>query len=340
MFDDLIRELERLERPQTISVSIPEDKEGYVDRQCPNSKCTADFKVLSEDWGSKVANDRAYCPVCRNEAPSDNWATPAQREYVRAVGLAHLKRQVHDALATGARQFNQRQRPGFISLSLSVTPASAPVLLPCAVGDVMRQRFTCERCQCRYSSIGAAFFCPACGHNSVLTTFVHTLETVRNTVAAVPSIRQAMDGDPDRAHNAVRLLLEQSIGRLIGAFEHYTEELFATVPTAPHTKVKRGSFQRLDEASSLWQEVVGKGYQDILSPQEMAGLVRLFQQRHLLTHTNGIVDASYLTKAGDAAYTVGQRIVIREADVLTLADLLAKLASSLKTFSAPPPLQS
>jgi hypothetical protein len=339
MFDDLIREVRQLERRQTISVPLPEDKEGYVDRQCPGAKCKAEFKVLGKDWDSKVANARAYCPVCRNEAPSDDWATPAQVKYVEAVALAHLKRQLHGALESGARQFNQRQRPGLLTFSLSVTPDTTPVFLPRAVGEVMRQRFTCERCQCSYSSIGAAFFCPACGHNSVLTTFVQTLETVRNTVAALPSIRQAMDADPDAAHNAVRLLLEQSMGRLVGAFENYAEELFASVPTAPHAKAKRGSFQRLDEASRLWQEAVGKRYQDLLSPQEMAGLVRFVQQRHLLTHANGIVDADYLTKSADRTYSICQRIVIREADVLTLADLLAKLANALKALSAPPPPQ-
>jgi hypothetical protein len=299
MFEGLIRELEHLEKPQTISVALPEDKEGYVDRQCPGAKCKAEFKVLGKDWESKLINKRAYCPVCRHQAPPTDWATPAQREYVRAVGLAHLKRQVHEALESGARQFNQRKRPGFITFSLSVSPDTAPVFLPCAVGELMRQRFTCERCQCSYSSIGAAFFCPACGHNSVLSTFVQTLATVRNTVGAIPSISQAMAEDPDAAHNAIRLLLEQSMARLVGAFEHYTEELFTTVPTAPHAKVRRGSFQRLDEASALWLEAVGKGYQDLLSAREMAGLVRYVQQRHLLTHANGIVDAAYLAKSAD-----------------------------------------
>ena len=144
-----------------------------------------------------------------------------------------------------------------------------------------------------------------------------------------------MGDDPDAAHNVNRLLLEQSIGRLVGAFEHYTEELFATVPTAPHTKTKRGSFQRLDEASTLWQEAVGKGYQDLLSPQEMARLVRYVQQRHILTHGNGIVDAAYMAKSADTTYSIGQRIVIRDSDVLALADLLANLADALRGLSAP-----
>lgn len=333
MFDDLIREVSRLEQTQSISVPIPEDKEGFIDRQCPSAKCRAEFKVFGKDWDAKVTKKRAYCPVCRNEAPPADWATTAQVKYAKAVALAHLKQQLHGALEAGARQFNQRQQDGFITLSLSVTSHITHVSLPRAVGEVMRQRFTCEQCQCGYSSIGAAFFCPACGHNSVLNTFLHTLETVRNTIAAIPNIRQAMQVNPDTAHDSVRLILEQSIGRLVGAFEHYTEALFATLPIAATAKVKRGSFQRIDEASGLWQEVVGKGYHDLLCPHEMANLVRLVQQRHLLVHTDGIVDNGYLIKSADNAYTIGQRIVIQESDVLNLADLLGKLAAALKSYA-------
>jgi hypothetical protein len=338
MFDDLIREVRRLEQTQTISVPLPEDKEGYIDRQCPSAKCKVEFKVFGKDWDSKVAKQRAYCPVCRNKAPSNDWATTAQVKYAKAVALAHFKRQLHDALEVGARQFNQRQQQsGFITLSLSVTPDTTPVSLPRAVGDVMRQRFVCEHCQCGYSSIGAAFFCPACGHNSVLTTFLQTLEIVRNTVSAIPIIRQAMQGNPDWAHNSSRLILEQSLVRLFGAFELYSGELFATLPKAATAKVKRGCFQRLDEASSLWQEALGKGYHDLLSANEMSLLARYVQQRHLLTHTNGIVDADYLAKSADKTYAIGQRVIIRESDVLTLAELVSKLAAALKSLSQEPP---
>jgi len=330
MFDDLIREIRRLEHGQKLSVSLPEDDDGYLDRQCSDEKCKADFKVLAQDWDQKVSDNRAYCPLCRHEAPSDEWATVAQVEYAKAVAMAHLKRRIHGALVSGARSFNNRQRPGFITLSLSVKPDTTPVFLPKAVGEAMRQRFSCEICSCRYSSIGATYFCPACGHNSVLSTFTQTVDTVRNTINAVPAIRQAMGEDRDGAENTIRLLLEQSMGRLVGAFEHYTEELFATVQTAPHAKVRRGSFQRLDEASTLWREAVGKGYGDILSAQEMMNFIRLTQQRHLLTHCNGIVDADYLKKSGDAAYAVGQRITIREVDVLLLADLVERTGKTLK----------
>ena len=43
----------------------------------------------------------------------------------------------------------------------------------------MTARSACETCACAYASVGAAFFCPACGHNSAVTTFAGALATIR-----------------------------------------------------------------------------------------------------------------------------------------------------------------
>ena len=330
MFEDLIREVGRLERGMTISVPIPEDEKGYVDRRCPSKSCRSLFKVFGSDWDEKVPDERAFCPLCRYEARSDEWATPEQNKYVKAVAMREFRKRLNGALEAGARSFNQRQRPGFLTFSLSVTPDRTPVFLPRAVGEIMEQAFTCETCSCRYSSIGAAFFCPACGHNSAISTFGQTLETVRHTIGAIKAIKEAFGDSRDAAENAIRLIMEQSMGKLVGAFEHFTEALFEKVPGAPLNKVKRGSFQRLNEASGLWREALGKGYEEFLEPQEFTDLCLLFQKRHLLMHCDGVVDADYIQKSGDHDYAPGQRIVIREAHVLRLAFLVGKIRDELK----------
>lgn len=58
----------------------------------------------------------------------------------------------------------------------------------------------------------------------------------------------------------------------------------------------------------------------------------LFQRRHVLSHRQGLVDQTYIDRSGDTTYAVGQRLVVRDADVLELADLLGKLAAGLKTL--------
>jgi hypothetical protein len=335
MFEDLIREIRNLERSMTVSVPIPTDEKGFLDRACPSKNCGAIFKVHDGDWEAKITNDQGFCPLCRHSAKSEDWATPEQMQYAKSVAMRKFESRLHSALEAGARGFNYRQRSGFITMSMSVSPHSPRFVIPCRVADIMEQQFECEHCACRYSSVGAAFFCPACGHNSSISVFSHTLGAVQKTLEAIPAIRQAFGEDKDGAENATRLVVEQSFGKLVGAFEHYSEAVFEMIPMAPIAKVKRGSFQRLAEASQLWREAVNIGYEDMLNPAEFSALLTLFQKRHLLIHADGIVDADYLLKSGDKHYLIGQRIVVRAAHIMELLNLLQKLGAKLKTFLLP-----
>jgi hypothetical protein len=58
-------------------------------------------------------------------------------------------------------------------------------------------------------------------------------------------------------------------------------------------------------------------------------MTRYVQQRHLLTHRDGIVDQTYLDHSGDRAYRIGQRIIVRPDDTRALADLLSDLARAV-----------
>lgn len=61
MFDDPVGELKKLEAGKSISVPIQIDDSGYLDRLCPWSECSFDFKVLLEDWKAKVPDESVYC---------------------------------------------------------------------------------------------------------------------------------------------------------------------------------------------------------------------------------------------------------------------------------------
>jgi uncharacterized Zn finger protein (UPF0148 family) len=323
LFDRLLREIRKLDGSK-ISIDLPLDEQGYLDRQCPSSECQFGFKVLHEDWRDKVSDDRVYCPLCRYEQPSDEWSTTEQVEYAKAAALALVKKNIHVALREDAHQFNRRQKPGFIQMSMNVKSGSPSAILPVGVAGVMQQRLACEACGCQYAVIGAAFFCPACGYNSVVATFDQTIETVRQIVGQMSSVRSllAANFNEDIAHNSVRTTLEDSIARLVSAFQQYSEVLFDTVPGASTIKRRKNVFQNLAESSTLWRNATGKGYDDLLSTAELRELGELFQ--------NGIVDQEYIDKSGDATYAIGQRVVIKEATVLRLADLLARLSEGLR----------
>lgn len=334
MFNKLLRDLKRLERGVRVPIQVPLDDEGYLDRRCPSQTCHAEFKVLFDDWKDKVADEVAYCAVCRADAPATGWNTDAQGRLIHQSARALLHRTINEAMREDALRFNASQRPGLISLSLSVSPSAPPVVLPAEAADVMRLKSACESCGCRYASIGAAFFCPACGHNSAGSTFDQTVQTVRSVVAQIPTIRAALAtaGGEDLAQDSIRGLLEDSLGRLVAAFQRFAEAMYERSPEDRRQEVKKNAFQRLRESSGLWREVYGRGYEQMLAPEEMTDLIRLFQQRHLIAHRDGLVDQDYIDKSGDTTYAVGQRLVVRDGSILRLADLVSKLGEEIRSL--------
>jgi predicted RNA-binding Zn-ribbon protein involved in translation (DUF1610 family) len=77
-----------------------------------------------------------------------------------------------------------------ISMSLKHTPSPVKVVLPPEADEVLRQDFVCSSCSSRYSTIGHGYFCPACGHNSAIRDFEHTLELSRKAIQAIPTIAE------------------------------------------------------------------------------------------------------------------------------------------------------
>ena len=327
MFDETIRALNALDGQNQVSVSIEDDAEGYFDRECPSEECLFQFKILSEDWKEKVRDEEVFCPSCRHVADSQKWWTQQQIAHAQQAAIAEIAGSINGALARDAEQWNRVQpKGGLISMTMRVDNLNRQVLLPPAAAEAMQFKITCPACECHYAVIGVAFFCPACGHNAADQQFHQSLAGITQALDAIGSVRTAID-DKDAAENTVRLLVENGLQNAVAAFQRYVEALYAALPDA--ISPRRNIFQNLAEGSALWEAAAGKTYADHLTDVELMTLQRAFQQRHLLAHTQGIVDESYLNKSGDKKYTVGQRIVIREAGVREATKLVKKLAFGL-----------
>lgn len=327
MFDDLIRELRRLDGTHEISAPIPSDDQGYLDRECPSSECLSQFKVHGDDWRDKVRDEEVFCPFCRHAADSGKWLTQEQVKHLEETVLAQVQQRLGSAMKRDAQRWNQRQRrDSFIRITMQVNDRPQSLLLPPAAAEPMRLKITCPDCACRYAVIGAAFFCPACGHNAADLMFGQSVTGLRNTLDALGAIRAALT-DRDAAETTARLLVENSLQNAVTAFQRYAEVLYARRPSLP--RPRRNAFQNLGEGSELWHAATGKRYSDYLGSGELAALTRFFQQRHLLAHTQGLIDADYIARTGDTTYQVGQRLIVREAAVRECLVLIEKLAEAL-----------
>lgn len=315
-----------------VQIPIPLDDDGYLDRECPHEKCESDFKVLGGDWRDKVRDEEVFCPICGHTAASNRWMTQQQIQHIKQVAMREAQKALGGAMKDWSRDFNRRQpRGGFISISMKYKPSALPMVMPLDAAELMLQRYDCEECGCRYAAIGAAFFCPACGHNSARSTFETSIETIQRMVERLDGVQATLEQslDRDTAANTVRHILEGSLVKIVASFQRFAEATFQTLPVAATTRLLRNVFQRLDESSQLWQDAIGKRYEDMLFAAEWTQLQRLFQQRHILEHQDGVVDQQYIERSGDAAYRDGQRLVVKPDFVLSCCKLASKLAAEI-----------
>ena len=329
MFEDLIGKLEALDGQQ-LSVSIPADPEGYFDRACPSDVCLFEFKIHENDWRDKVRDEEVFCPFCRHGAPADEWWTEAQIEHAQKKALGQISGELNSAMRRDADRWKRRQpRDSFTRMTMSVKDRPTHMALPPAAAEPMQLKVMCPACECRYAVIGAAYFCPACGHNAVSRDFSRTLDTIRASLDAIPQVRVAFGDDRDAAENTVRTMIESGLGNGVMAFQRYAEALYRTKPdVAPP---QRNVFQSLSAGSALWEDAFGLSFEIHLGADRLAHLNRYFQQRHLLAHKDGIVDEDYIPRSGDTSYTVGQRIVVKADTVRDCVDLIEVLTRGLAT---------
>jgi hypothetical protein len=323
MFDDVLRQLKKVPESQLIHISLQLDDDGYFDRRCPAEECGAAFKVFFDDWREKVPDEEAWCAICGETDEPQEFNTPDQIEQIKAQGIAHLTGQLDDAFKRARKRTSHH---GFLTMTWSYKPGSRPMVVMAEAAPLMTQRSECEACGCRYASVGAAFFCPACGHNSARTTFAGALTTVRALMDLADRMPTVVE-DRDQAADAARHMAENTLVRVWSSFQRFAEAIYKATPkTSPP---RRNAFQNLETSDKLWKAAIGKTYADMLDKPEHRDLVRLVQARHVLAHQDGIVDADYVAKSGDRRYKVGQRLVVTAAEVRRLADVTEMLAAAL-----------
>lgn len=332
MFEDLIKEMKRI-NGQSVSVPIESDENGYIDKQCPSEECEFIFKVNEEDWANIFKDEAVWCPLCRHEAPADQWFTLEQVEHAKAEALAVVKGKINNSLRTGAQKFNRKQpRNSFISLSMEVKGGIKRThTIPAKAAELMQLEIQCENCNSRFAVIGSAYFCPACGYNSVTQTFSDSLRKIRAKKDSVEIVRNALNDSvgKDEAELTCRSLIETCISDGVVAFQKYCEGMYEPFGKAPFN-----AFQRLEQGSDLWKNAVQQCYNDWLSDEELKVLNILYQKRHLLAHNEGIVDSQYIKKSGDSSYKEGQRIVVSGKDVDSLVSAIKKLSEGIKEASS------
>ena len=88
------------------------------------------------------------------------------------------------------------------------------------------------------------------------------------------------------------------------SFQRLAEQLYEA---RTGKAARRNAFQNLDAGSELWEAEISASCEQLLDATAMGCLRVFYQQRHLLAHQQGIVDADYVSRSGDGSYAVDQR---------------------------------
>jgi len=139
-----------------------------------------------------------------------------------------------------------------------------------------------------------------------------------------------LEGLGERDHGAVleRSILESALSDCVVALQRLAEQLYQRFPDVSQPRMN--AFQRLGDLDRLWLAASGEGLDSWIEDGERSQLNLLYQRRHLLAHTDGVVDSRYLERSGDQVYRVGQRLVVHARDVRRLVELTSRVGAGLR----------
>lgn len=304
---DMLRKVEEMGRQihdlSSKTVNIEPDSDGMIDKECPKEVCKNYFKIHEEDWKNKVKDETVYCPFCRNISKASEYIPKDQKEII-----------------------GNDIRNSLLNYWHTETPIPEVFLLKSR--KEFELKIECEKCQTRFSVIGAAYFCPCCGFNSIEKTAETSIEKIKLIIGNLDSLKKILEENTnkDQAQIAINLLVENSLTNCIATLQSFCEVKYNKLSSkaAPFNV-----FQNIEKGNNLWIDLKGKGYSDWIPNNDYKKLVIHSQRRHLLEHKGGMVDAMYLQKTNDNTYNVGDRIVVKEQDVLELINLISKLFDSI-----------
>lgn len=315
-----------------IPITFLSDEKGYFDRECPNENCLYRFKVHMEDWKEKVSDEEVHCPMCGHIDTADNWWTQEQldsmEEIAASYAMSMISKELDKTFGSLARSTRNNK---FLKITYKPGRRITFQNNPIGQSEEWETDITCEKCGTRYSVIGSAYFCPCCGFNSAANAFAESMDSIEKMLASLPEMKKMLTNSygRDKAETMCRGLLESSIGDIVSSFQKFAACRYDNL-TGKTSRVN--DFQIVKKGSQLFQDATGKGYEEWLSARELKTMNMIFQRRHLIEHNNGMVDQKYIEKSGDNSYVVGQRLIVKESDAMTLLAIVKKLGEGLSSI--------
>lgn len=290
-------------------VSIPLDDDGFLGRECPS--CNQHFRVVHDEYAALPEDLRLWCVYCGHHDDHSEFTTEQQRARVMRAAADYAKQLVGRSLEKSFGGAARRSRGSLVKITYRSKPFY-PAPLPGIDEEKLVRERLCASCDLRYAVFGEHRFCPVCGLLTPLTAALDALaaETVRLDVLR--------DLPPD-THAALResgvfdRTYVDTIENVVGVVESMAEQVFrGAVPSADVVLKGKGRvFQRLDDLADLFVAELGTDIRASLDGT-WHELTDTWAARHVFTHSDGIVDAKYLSAVPHSSLKLGQRLRVGE----------------------------
>ena len=301
-----MRHLESL--PNRFNISIKPDKDGYLGRECPVKTCKGYFKT-TPGTGLK-GRIPCHCPYCGHSGEMSDFTTKAQIEYAKSMVI----RQVTDALHADLKdmEFNHPPRGAFgIGISMKVT-RDGPHPIRYYTEKELETEVVCDKCTLRYAIFGVFGWCPDCAAHNSRQILGKNLELAKKELALAQSVEK------DLAEH----LIGDALENVVSAFDGFGREVC-------ERKGAEIRFQSLGGACKRVQEVFGFDIADSLPAADWVTACRVFQKRHLLAHTMGVIDEDYIQKADDTGAILGRKVRVTADEVAAAIAIIETLGKAL-----------
>jgi hypothetical protein len=315
----------------TMQVTMPADDAGHIGRQC--ATCKRMFRMHARDFKALPDDQRLTCPYCCTENDHSAFITEQQQQRARGAAQEYghqlVAGKLDDMFGNMVRSVNSSRgsiRMSYSSGSSRRTPRSLP---PIVEEAPIRER-TCDRCSNRYAVFGEHIACPVCGLFPPKVVAQDALDAQEVALAIFAQLPPKVLAEIREA-GALERTAAGDLGSVVSILETFLKQNFLDRVTGGDTITanKGNLFQRLDDAAQLYRDHLGIELPGALGTAAWDQLCVLYGIRHLLTHTNGVVDAKHVARFPGHGFVVGQRVNVLPADTREAVRLARKLIDAV-----------
>jgi hypothetical protein len=309
------------------AVPLSADDDGLLGRECPSDECSPKyFKIIiaapDDEEAPSLSDISLTCPYCGHTDGFGVFHTQAQIEWATDLITREVTQAAARSLENALRPLNRMRGP--IKLTAKVTTSLPPILQ--YVEEKLKRQTTCEQCHMKYAVYGVSYHCPFCGGGALSTHLRESVETIRVLAAEAETIGQKF------GHEAGDKMLGNAYEDAVGLFEGFLKLVYRyglrkVLPRdeAEHLFGKIGTaFQRLDDTARILQRDLSVELFRGVSDRQKAELAVVFNKRHLLTHSLGVVDQKYRIKVR-AAEREGQDVRLNAREIGPALELIERV---------------